>query len=97
MSTVDQLSSWILGIYEDKALGAKVLKSIIDVLPTEYEQAESFEVSLLCPAIAYIKMMIADNWTIFCIHLEEDVDVNYENEYTIESVTVLKYPLSLIK
>ena len=94
MSTVDQMSSWVLGIYVDHAIGAKVLQSIIDVLPEEFIQ---FRVSDLCSEVAYVTSHDGESPFTWCIHLEEDVDVSYESMNTLEDVTVLKYPLSLIQ
>lgn len=94
MSTVDKMSAWILGIYADHALGAKVLQSIIDVLPEEFVQ---FRVSDLCSEVAYVTSHDGSSPFTWTIHLEEDVDISYESINTLEAVTVLKYPLSLIK
>lgn len=93
MSIVDKLSAWVLGIYADKALGAKVLKSIMCVLP---EDISDFYISDICPEVAYVESKDEDVLLTFCVHLEEDVDVSYESVNTLEEVTVLRYPLSLI-
>lgn len=94
MSTVDQMSSWVLGIYEDKAIGAKVLRSIIDVLPDEFFQ---FRIADGCSEVAYVTSHDGYSAFTWCIHLEEDIDVSYSRPVEQAENTVLKYPLHLIQ
>lgn len=94
MKTIDKLSAWVLDIYAEKNVGAKVLQSILNVLPEEFI---CFRVSESCPEVAYVTAHDGENAFTWCIHLEEDVDLSYVIGKGKKPYTALKYPIDLIR
>ena len=95
MSIVDQLSAWVLGIYTDKALGAKVLESIMNVL-NKNDAFYSFLPNMSTNTIAWVFAMNGDTLLEYTIDLSNDVELSVEENNGYEGL-IMKYPLSLIK
>ncbi len=95
MSIKEQISEWVLGIYTDKAVGAKVLKSVIGVLPENAVLFNIYPSSRVCARVITFDEHFCDKrrWN---IELEDDVSVVYTIDGETDSVPVLLYPIDLV-